>query len=74
MSGIDPVEFGKMMGLMEATNSNTNKILEKLDDKVEDLDDRVVDLESHRSAMKRAIKWIGGGISAVGGFVAWVMS
>jgi len=74
MADIDPVEFGKMMGYVKATNENTEKILTKFDKELDDHDDRIVDLESHRSAMKKAIKWIGGGVSAVGAFVAWVMS
>lgn len=70
---IDPVEFGKMMGMVEATQKNTDKLLEKFDEKLEEHDDRIIELETHRSTMKKAIKWISGGVSAVAGFIAWLV-
>ena len=71
---IDPVEFGELKGMLQATHTNTEKLLDKFENKLEEHDDRIVDLESHRSTMKRAIKWIGGGVSAIAGFVAWMTS
>ena len=74
MSDIDPVEFGKLQGMVETTMNTTNKILEKFDTELDDHKMRITDLENHRTIMKKALKWIGSGISAVIAFVVWVTS
>ena len=71
---INPVEFGELKGSVNATLANTEKLLEKFDLKLDKHEERIDDLEEHRTVMKKAVKWIGTGISAVIGFIAWAAS
>lgn len=73
MTGIDPVEFGELKGMIKSTHANTEKLLEKIDTKVNLNEHRIIELETHRETMKRAMRWIAGGIGAVASLVAWLM-
>ena len=70
MSDIDPVEFGKLCANVQATHDT----VKQMNTKQEDIDDRVIDLEGSRDMLKKACKWVGGGITAIASFVAWVSS
>ena len=68
MSDIDPVEFGKLC----ANAQNTHTLVKEMHIKLEAHDDSIIALETHNDTIKKAIKWIGSGVSAVIAFVVWI--
>lgn len=71
MSDVDPIEFrlGKLCELTQATHD----MVKDMDKKQDSQHDRITKLESHNDMVKKAVKWIGGGITAVCTLVAWVL-
>ena len=69
MTGIDPVEFGKLC----ANSENTNMLVKEMHEEQKDHGERISHLENHNSTVKRSVKWVVGGFTAIGGFISWVV-
>ena len=70
MADIDPVEFGKLCANVQATHD----LVKDMDEKQDKHHDRLTKLESHNDMIKRAAKWLAGGVTAISSFAAWVLS
>lgn len=68
--GINQVEFGKLMQLVESTHETVGK----LDAKIDGHHDRIAGLENHNANVKKTIKVGGTVVGSIGGFIAWLLS
>ena len=73
MSEIDPVAFGKLIGMVEATQKTTDKILEKFDAEIDDHESRIKGIESSQKTIVRGAVGIGAIVGSVKAFFAWVI-
>ena len=51
---IDPVEFGQLKGMVEATLSNSEKLLDKFDDQLDDHERRITTIEAFEAAAEKS--------------------